>query len=215
MVTFLIGEQKEPIQVHLNLICAASSVFKAAFSGPFEESVSRSMTLPDDDIESVERIVSWLYVRHYAIPQGVSAEAMDEHYWILARLNALAHKYYIITLSNHIVDELYKFEKLNNRIPQMPIVIYIYNNTSENSSFRKLLVAWHAWHASMPHSQHVGIRNMILQVPEFCADLAVASKSRLQYPEQKSPFRLEKSTYYLNPTKEVAVPDTKKSMVRI
>ena len=104
------------------------------------------MSLPDHDSGSVERMIQWLYTREFKLTVPVSSETSEECYMQLAELNTLADKYDIYLLKNRIVDELFDLTKSPRNIkpPQLSVVAYVYDNTTEGSSFRKLMVAWYA-----------------------------------------------------------------------
>lgn len=140
-----------PFYVHRDVICNESSVFKAAFSGEFTEASNQSMDLPDDEIESIGRMIQWLYSKQYELAKwsfGDKKITANTRFWQLAKLNTLADKYNIIGLTNDIVDQLY-IMRSKGVPPQLPVAAYIYGNTTENSSFRKLLIAWYSWEIDM------------------------------------------------------------------
>ncbi|KAJ5995185.1 hypothetical protein N7481_002162 [Penicillium waksmanii] len=51
--------------VHRLVVCSQSSFLEGALRGGFKESINGVIDLPDDDIECVERILSFLYVKDY------------------------------------------------------------------------------------------------------------------------------------------------------
>lgn len=192
-----------PFYVHRDVICKRSSVFKAAFSGEFTEASNQSMDLPDDEIKSVERMTQWLYTKQYELatwdPDDIPITA-NTRYWQLAKLNTLADKYNLIGLSNDIVDQLYIIHS-KDVPPQLPVVTYVYENTTKNSAFRKLLIAWYSWEIDMNWYQDANARESLLEVPEFAVDLAIAFGTKAELPAQKNPFLCDKSMYYQQPEK--------------
>ncbi len=140
VVTLFVGPDKIAYNVHQSILCDASNFFQAAFYGKFKESSDRSMSLPDDEIDPVERMIGWLYSAKIQLTSPVSSEAATERYWQLAKLNTLADKYDIVHLKNSIIDELYELRK-SSRVPRPQVIQYVYSNTTQQSPFRKLLVA--------------------------------------------------------------------------
>lgn len=191
--------------VHENLLCDASPVFKAAFSGNFQEASERSISLPDHDKDSVARMVQWLYTRKFELTVSISIETSAECYLQLAKLNTLADKYDIYLLKNHIVDELFDLTKhlaRNVKPPQMPVISYVYNNTTEGSSFRKLMVAWYAYGIDFEWYAKDATKSVIAGVSqEFAIDLVIALAARISDPGQKSPFTGPSSAYHETPPK--------------
>ena len=177
-------------------------MLKAAFSGNFQEASERSISLPDNDKDSVGRMIQWLYTRNFELTTPVSKETSEECYMQLAMLNTLADKYDIFLLKNHIVDELFDLTKKprNFRPPQMPIVTYVYNNTTGGSSFRKLMIAWYVYGIDFKWYDSDGAKMELAEASQdFAIDLVVALAARLNYPERPRPFTLPSSSYHETP----------------
>lgn len=204
VVKFLVGPDMAVFHVHQNLLYDASPVFKAAFSGDFREASELSMPLPDDDKNSVQRMIQWLYTKKIELTVPVSAKTSEECYMQMAKLNTIADKYDICQLKNHIVDELFDLKKPPRYFqpPQLAIAVYVYNNTTGGSSFRKLLVAWYVYHIDLKWYDLEGTQDMLVEAPQdFAIDLARALGARLKYPDRSSPFTLPSSVYHETPPK--------------
>ncbi|EZG02978.1 hypothetical protein H106_06508 [Trichophyton rubrum CBS 735.88] len=52
-------------KAHRAVVCTQSDFFNAAFNGGFKEAKSRTVELPDDDSETIERVLSFLYLQEY------------------------------------------------------------------------------------------------------------------------------------------------------
>lgn len=181
VVTLYVGSERVVFYVHQNLLFDASTVFKAAFSGNFQEASERSVSLPDHDKDSVGRMIQWLYTRKLELTFPVSDETSEECYMQLAKLNTLADKYDIYLLKNCIVDELYDLTKKpkNTKPPQMPVIEYIYDNTTNGSSFRKLIVAWYAYLIDFSWYEKDIIKDQLAKVSQdFAIDLAMELGAR-------------------------------------
>ena len=194
-----VGPDKTVFHVHQNLLFDASPVFKAGFSGDFKEAAERSMSLPDDDKHTLGRMIHWLYTRKLDLTVPIDSKTSNECYMQLAKLNTLADKYDIYLLKNDIVDELFELKKLPKPVkpPQIPIIKYVYDNTTGTSSFRKLMVAWYAYLIDFKWYDFEGAKDVLAGVsPEFAIDLAIAFGARQQHPDRKSPFALPSSTFH-------------------
>lgn len=207
VVTFYVGPDKVVFHVHENFLFDASPVFRAAFSGNFKEASERSMPLPEDDKESVELMILWLYTKRLGLTIPVSAETSNECYMQLAKLNTLAEKYDICLLKNDIVNELFDLKKSSKNIkpPQILVVKHVYDNTPARSSFRKLMVAWYTYHINCAWYEEEDARREDLASisQDFAIDLALALGRRQKYPERKSPFTLLKERFHETATKEI------------
>lgn len=203
VVTFYVGPDKVVFHVHEHLLFDASPVFKAAFSGHFKEASERSMPLPEDDKDSVERMIQWLYTKEFDLTVPVSEGTSAECYLQLAKLNTLAEKYDIYLLKNDIVDKLFDFRNSSKvqgtkfLSPPIPAIKHVYDNTTKRSSFRKLIVAWHAYHISFEWYDKETTRDVLAELShDFAIDLAMELGARHEDPDRESPFTLPRETFY-------------------
>ena len=111
IVTLNVGPDKRTFHVHQALLFTYSPIFKPAFSGECRESSERGMALPEDDLETVELFMQWLYFKSLSLTKGVSPETWDERYWQLVRLNTFADKFDVEVLKNSIIDEFFMGSK--------------------------------------------------------------------------------------------------------
>lgn len=163
------------------------------------------MSLPDHDKDSVGRMIQWLYTRKFELTFPVSSETSGECYMQLAKLNTLADKYDIYLLKNQIVDELFDLTKppRNFKPPQISVTKYVYDNTTEGSSFRKLLVAWYVYRIDLKWYDCDTTKATLAEVSQDLAiDLAVALGVRQKYPERPNPFTLPSTFYHEEPPKK-------------
>ncbi len=217
MVTLYVGPDKTVFHVHQNLLFDASPVFKAGFSGNFMEAAERSMTLPDDDKDTLGRMIHWLYTKKLDLTVPIDRETSAKCYMQLAKLNTLADKYDIYLLKNDIVDELFDLTKApkNVKAPQISVIKYIYDNTTLGSSFRKLMVAWCAYLIDFKWYDTEEAKHHLTRVSQdFAVDLAIELGARHNHPDRKSPFALPSSTFHeTSPEATRSTPDGYKDSV--
>ena len=201
-VTLNVGPDRRAFHVHQELLFGSSPVFQAAFSGAYQESDEGCMALPEEDPETVERLMHWLYFRSLGLIKAVCSKTSNERFWQLARLSTLADKFNVEHLKNSIIDESFAMRKNSNVVPPTLLVIaYIYENTTETSSLRKLMVGWYAWHIKQEWYTRSGTPAHLERVPMFAADLAIAMNRRVHDSSLKSPFFAEPSSYYEDQSK--------------
>lgn len=207
-VTLVVGPSKTAYRLHIELLRNASSVFKAAFStdSDFKEGKDRSMALPDEDCGAIDRMVQWLCTSDHQLSPYNSRENATDRYWELAKLNVLADKYDITKLKNDIIDQLYddrNTEKKNAFPPPFSVVVYIYDDTSERSAFRKLMIAWLTWHLNTDLFDSPNTKALLLENGEFAADLAIALGQRVGQPDRKNAFACDRAIYYEDSTQHM------------
>jgi len=140
MVTICVGkgDKTKEFQGHRGLLCHYSSYFKGALEGGFKEAESRTVTLPEDDVEVFEIFFSWLYTRslfkrehdNLSIPLSWS---------LLLQVHCFADMRGVPRLQNMSSDAI--IDKVANewRFPHNRFA-YIYANTPHKAPLRTLAV---------------------------------------------------------------------------
>lgn len=196
VVALYVGQNRLVFHVHLSLLCDQSPVFTAAFAGHFKESKERSMDLPDDDHDAVDRLVQWLYSRDYELPIGKTRETWNKCFEVLVSLNILADKYGIIELEKDIVKRFFQYVKDAPKLPAKRLVKHLYNNTSGRSDLRQMFVDWCCWHLAPSWFQMETSKAWLVENPEFATDVVSTMAHRLENPTKPNPFEGDGS-YYL------------------
>lgn len=197
IIVLHVGEAKTIFRIHRKLICDASAMFRSAFLGigTFTETENQSMNLPEDDVETVARFVKWLYGQDYELAPNTDAPNTAKCYMQLAKLYVFADKYNVNRLHNQIIDKLFEMKAKDGSPPQLPLVMFVYQNTTEGASFRKLIVGYYVFHVDMDWYLEDHSKKLIA-MPEFSADLAFAFARRTAN-KYKSPFLEPSSEYYV------------------
>ena len=156
------------------------------------------MKLPDDDDEAINRMIQFLYTTNYELSPSPTVEQAVERHWQLAKLYVLADKYDFLQLKNDVIGKLYHRKQwgLERDVcpPPVPVVSYVCENTSEHSSFRKLLVSWLVWFANAQYFTHTNTRERLCMDAALAADLAIGLSGRLEQRSQ-NPFDLPRAVH--------------------
>ena len=156
------------------------------------------MDLPEDDPESFERLVQWLYCKTYDIsPAGGTPCDNDQIVFMdLARLYVAADKYGIVGLKNDVVDRWYKNQDERNQLPRINRAVdYVYENTAPSSKLREMIVACYVWHIDYDWYKRPATRTKLYKCPEFATDVAIAMSRRIA-DDQKDPLSLGSSHFH-------------------
>ncbi|KAF7886977.1 uncharacterized protein EAF02_003624 [Botrytis sinoallii] len=105
MVDIHVGKDEDSghFQLHKSILCEKVPYFEKMFNGNFEEGTTNSATLPEDDPEAFNILISWIY-SDQVFPVGLR-ECTHET-WCVGKLYLLADKLCLPDLMDRILDEL-------------------------------------------------------------------------------------------------------------
>ena len=175
------------------------AIFKSAFmgTGQFEETAQKSMKLPEDDPETIDSMIQWVYFKSF--PFDRKAATKDDHeaqiaLQQLASLYVAADKFEIIGLKNELINQLFKYaSRKSSYVPNDDVVEYIYSNTIPGSNLRRLTVDWHAEFVGRQWFKDRATAEFVRQNSEFVADLLARMSTMLEgrrcsWPDRKHRF---------------------------
>ena len=183
--------------MHRNLLCKASPVFEAAFTGENSFVETRTQTFDFDSsevsIKSLELLAQCLYSHDYKLPEAADTFDLHERYTELADLYVFAEKYVIVDLKHSIMEEFWKLQKMN--APRLAPIRRIYENTPDSSPCRRLLAAGYAWNVNMTWYEKESASERLRCHPDFGADVAIELGKRFSGKHQ-NPFSGKASDFY-------------------
>ena len=140
LVDIYVGPENKHWPLHEKLLCYYSPVVSERFDDDDDDDQSRpgqnkSFGLPDEDDQSFEMLVGWLYSRSLKPP------VEEKEIGPLLELYLLAEKLEIEKLSNEIVELVRQFYHDANAYPGLRRVQYIYANTDEDNLMREMMVS--------------------------------------------------------------------------
>ena len=195
-VTLYVGKAKNVFNVHADILCQYSAVFRAAFGPHFREGSERAMTLPDEEVWIFEYFVDWIYTQHYKIKICEEDNKQAQELDISLRLYVIAEKYDVPTLKKIICKDLLAIAELAKSTPSMHSVIYAYAHTPRNSRIRRLLATWYST-IPLGWFQKEEIRTWLFENSQFAVDLTSALAKRLSITGSASWYSLSN---YINET---------------
>ena len=191
MVTLFVGESRHPFYVHRELLCDASSFFKAAFTGEFKEKTEQSMDLPEDDVSIFRVFVDFLYHQRYEMLPDEDDDAYDDEnveedydacdeyderdgYLQAFRLYVLAEKYFVLELKKLVIETLLAAKCKRSTNHSYRSVHEAYKHTSRDSGLRRLIADWWASFDVIDSFTGPATLRFLRLHPEFSVDLNVA-----------------------------------------
>ena len=191
-VTLVVGEKKTPFHLHMDILCEASSFFKAAFLGNFKESSEKTMQLTEDDEDTFELFVNWLYGQRYEMLPEVKRDGdevgVKERFLPAFRLYVLADKFEVFKLKSLIIEALFAGLAVAKWCPSEASVAYAYEHTTQCSGLRKILADFHGWKVRLGWYQLPDGQAFLRQQPDFATDLAVIFTKRIEKGPGYNPF---------------------------
>ena len=139
MVDIFVGAERTKFHLHRDLLCNRSDYFRACFVGDFKEAQQKELSLPEDNAESFELFVTWLYGTHL---KKISLNDELPAYFGLA---VLANKLCLEYLQNQAADHILRFCRANPRSVDYQYLRYTYQSTCPVDLVRDLSVALAAW----------------------------------------------------------------------
>lgn len=151
----IIGAEKKEVMVHKEYLIRTSDFFKACCDGhDWKESMTKTVELPDEDVERFQDYLHWLYTSELFGTEGVEAEIgtprpengqerrdlSHQFYGIYERLAVLADQFGDQVFENAVVDKIIEAKQVFKVSPASRIVREVYAALPESSSLRKLLV---------------------------------------------------------------------------
>jgi len=130
-VEVIVSEKRVHWTLQKELLCHISPFFKAACEGKFHEAVHNQIVLPEEDVDSFELFVQWLYTGHFVKSQ----DTWTERAWVLGdKLGISAFKDQAMTqlLDEYASSPFFPFNK--------NVVEYVYTHTTAASKLRILTV---------------------------------------------------------------------------
>ena len=159
------------------------------------------MTLPEDDEETFEDFVEWLYSGKFEIsphpPNGIFTAAL--------KLFVLADKYRVFELKNIITKQIFILGKNMQKPPSLTELSYAYEHTVQHSGIRKLLTDWQTWNIDLIWFERPDVQAFLRQHPDCATDLCVGLAKKFKKTmihEAYDPFLADMPEAYKDKDKE-------------
>jgi len=188
----LVGELEACFIVHLRQLKTKSSFFEAALRHNFRERGEKTVHLPTDDVETVERYVQWLYSS--ATPPFSTDP--DERYWELAQLYVFADKTQTKSLKRSLMESVFTLHAAGI-LPSQDVIDFSFQNLPDHSALRHVLVDAYVWHADLAWISRPSCMDELMETPRFAAEVSVGMAKRIKDPRLRDPFSTRPGTYFL------------------
>lgn len=185
-VTLYVGPKCSPFSIHTSLLTTQSPYFRAALTGPFVESTTKTITLDDVSPDHFQLLVSWLYTSSIPAPFKDGKPA----YYTLLHLYSLADRLCMEGLRNAVVDLIADLADRTNSVLTPSDTRILYGGIRDSAPLRDLvldlfafkktdrLVESHAdsWHAAF-------LRELCVLLKRPCAQALLRHRLRMWCPD--------------------------------
>lgn len=134
--TLLIGPKLTPFSIHTSLLVSQSPYFRAALTGAFIESKSKTITLDDVSPDHFSLLVAWLYTSAIPAPFKDGKPA----YYTLLHVYALADRLCMEGLRNSVVDLIADLADQTNSVLTPSDTRILYEGIRDSAPLRDLVL---------------------------------------------------------------------------
>jgi len=120
MVDLYVGPQKDRFHVHKEVLCKKIPYFEKMFKGEFKEATEDQATFPEDNSESFDLLLGWVYhnsIRPLVIPGTKGIKNGSVRSWNPIKCYVLAEKLCLSRLQDQIFNEYLDYLHRENFFP--------------------------------------------------------------------------------------------------
>jgi hypothetical protein len=140
MADIYVGPSKEHFRVYKDILCKKVEYFDKMFNSGFAEAATNSATFPDDDAESFDILLGWVY--HGTLRDLLCIKHEDgakQCSWQEVNAYALAEKLCVPELQDAVMNAVIKVSKESDSLPSVANMQKAYEKTSQNSPLRNFM----------------------------------------------------------------------------
>ncbi|MCJ1379093.1 hypothetical protein MMC17_002193 [Xylographa soralifera] len=168
IVTVIVGEEKRVFKIHKNLLCSASSYFKAALDGKFKEAEEQKIKLLEEKPDILESFQLWLCTKSI-IDEGESVTTFD--FDLLIGIYVFAESRLVMALQNLAIDMIIRKAGKEKIVPRQS---KIYLDTMAGSHLRRLVVDMAARIGLLCNWQWYDSKGELFNSTDYLVDLVKA-----------------------------------------
>ncbi|MCJ1415788.1 hypothetical protein MMC32_002121 [Xylographa parallela] len=176
IVTVIVGEKKRVFKIHKNLLCSSSEFFKAALDGKFKEAEEREINLAEEDPQTFERVVFWMYSGSLL---EKNETGMSLGYADLVKIYVFAEARCMTQLQNDTIDVIIRRQQISRLVMVPCAEVDMYTTTTDSSPIRSLTVDMIANKSGLQRAEW----KMINWPKQSLVDLAIAFWRSTESPD--------------------------------
>jgi hypothetical protein len=150
-VDLYLGPDRVHFHIHQKLLCKISPVFDKMFNSGFAEATKKSAELPEDDSETFESFILWLYRGTLDDIDKSTANSEGGPMWERIKLYCFAEKYCIDVLADSAMDTI--IDGFTGVCIHADSIYLAYQNTSGGAALRSYMATGFAFEISVLYEE--------------------------------------------------------------
>ncbi len=192
VATIKVGPEEKIFLIHSSFLSAASTFFKAAITGKFEEASANEIKLPEDCAETFEHFIRWLYSGCKEDPTPTEDRSIcSARIKRIIDLYVFADKIGCQELQQEMVRDLYHLA-VESRPFNCPVdsVEYLYSCPIPAEPLREITVALWVWYIDVGvYKKEACVQSLLARAPEFAQEALIEMSRRFGEEEATNPLK--------------------------
>lgn len=144
IVHIVVGPEKKVFKIHKEILCNASTYFRAALNGGFKEAKEQKVEMPEDKVSIFKYFQHWLYSGNILVRKEWPSDGKIEEEWykawdILVEVYSFGETRGIPLLQNAAIDCIIDMQQATNTV-YVESNSFVYKSTPGSSPLRRLYV---------------------------------------------------------------------------
>jgi BTB/POZ domain len=148
MVDLYVGPQKDRFHVHKEVLCKKIPYFEKMFKGEFKEATEDQATFPEDNPESFDLLLGWVYhnsIRPLVALREGGINSLSVNSWSIIKFYLLAEKFCLSQLQDQIFNEYLDYLHREISFPAVHQIGANYSDSPVGNPFRKFAARAFHW----------------------------------------------------------------------
>lgn len=159
------------------------------------------MQLPEDNVDTVDMFVEWLYEQRCDMFSDKPWDSSDPRMMQAFQLLVFGEKYDIPSLESYVLGKILCLTEGDIMLCfKQDVMEYVYKNTCPGSGIRRLVADWSATYDDRQWYQREDAQQWLLSNPEIAVDLLVAFSQIPDAGHVPEPLKRYDIEHYKKPT---------------
>ncbi|KAG9242334.1 hypothetical protein BJ878DRAFT_482108 [Calycina marina] len=130
------GDHARKYHIHKSILCEHSDFFQKMFNSNLLEGITNTATLPEDDPNTFEVFVGWIYRGTIEVPNTTTREKFNSRVGSLKLLFFFAEKYSLVPIMDRAMNMLIEHQNATHTLFTCDSMRNVYQTTRQTSRLR-------------------------------------------------------------------------------